>query len=383
MSTSTISTIDSRALEALRSTSTKAVDVFRNTQGGAVDIVSSLQVAETIADLRTLFDTPAIKSRIVSLQDTPLGFRTDSDPKVWNKKKNAYNEPYKWEVVRDCVIEATLRGLQLVGNHFNIMAGRCYVTKEGFEFLIKRVPGLTRFAPTLGIPQTKTNGCIIECTAKWSLNGVDDSCSASIPVKMDDYSGVDQLLGKATRKFLKRCYEQMTGVSVPEGEDDTPTETPEIESTARRPRIARQPENVIATVPPTAPLVAAQPVVVAQPVAPPIPEPQAAPVAQTPLVVMPDPEVEPEPQNEVSESEVVRPEVEAMVKFLEANGATEDVLIEVIKETPAWTPFLDGGKTKINQIKSVDLERMLSKPKILGQLISLVLKRIFEQQAAQ
>jgi hypothetical protein len=122
---------------------------------------------------------------------------------------------------------------------------------------------------------------------------------------------------------------------------------------------------------------------VQQPVTSPLTGPLAAPATQTPLVVMPDPEVEPERQNEVSEAEVVRPEVEAMFKFLDAQGATEDVLIEVIKETPAWTPFLEGGKTKISQIKSAELERMLSKPKILGQLISLVLKRIFEQQAAQ
>ena len=58
----------------------------------------------------------------------------------------------------------------------------------------------------------------MECRATWKLNGSPAGLEVVIPVKTGDYSGADQIIGKATRKFLKRCYEMMCGASVPEGE---------------------------------------------------------------------------------------------------------------------------------------------------------------------
>jgi len=186
--------------------------------GSSGNIIAALQVAESMESLQRLFDDPAIRSRILALQDKAIGFRTDRDPKQKRRGTQECNTPYSYDVVKDCAIEAGLRGLQLVGNQWNIISGRTYCTKEGFEFLIRGLKHVTDFKVNLGVPANKPGGVIIECEGSWNNSGQPQSLKSSIPVKSDDYSSADQLLGKATRKFLKRCYEQMTGNIMPEGE---------------------------------------------------------------------------------------------------------------------------------------------------------------------
>lgn len=202
---------------AIEQATASAVTAFNGaTDGGS--IVAALNLAAAVQDLRDLFSRPEILSRIQALQDTPLGFRTDRDPKIKNKKTGQPNIPYSYDVVQEAAIEAMLRGLQLVGNQFNIISGRFYCTKEGFEALIKKLDFVADFRPSIGVPQTKSGGALIECSATWLQNGKQQSLSATIPVKGDDYSSADQLIGKASRKFLRRCYEVMSGNSMPEGD---------------------------------------------------------------------------------------------------------------------------------------------------------------------
>lgn len=202
---------------AIEQATASAVTAFNGaTDGGS--IVAALNLAAAVQDLRELFSRPEIQSRIQALQDTPLGFRTDRDPRIKNRKTGQGNIPYPYDVVQEAAIEAMLRGLQLVGNQFNIMSGRFYCTKEGFEALIKKLDFVADFRPSIGVPQNKAGGALVECTATWLQNGKQQSLSATIPVKGDDYSGADQLIGKASRKFLRRCYEVMSGNSMPEGE---------------------------------------------------------------------------------------------------------------------------------------------------------------------
>jgi hypothetical protein len=202
---------------AIEQATASAVTAFNGaTDGGS--ILAALNLAAAVQDLRELFSRPEIQSRIQALQDTPLGFRTDRDPRIKNRKTGQANTPYPYDVVQEAAIEGMLRGLQLVGNQFNIISGRFYCTKEGFEALIKKLDFVTDFRPSIGVPQTKAGGALVECTATWLQNGKEQALTAVIPVKGDDYSGADQLIGKASRKFLRRCYEVMSGNSMPEGE---------------------------------------------------------------------------------------------------------------------------------------------------------------------
>ncbi len=214
--------LDPAILTTLSEVSANATTAFSAACMSTGNVAAALEVAGAIEDLRQLFDRPDIQSRIVALQDTAIGFRTDRDPKVFNKKldggKGGYNQPYPYVVVKDCAIEATLRGLQLVGNQINIISQRCYVTREGFEYLIKRRKEITNFVPIVGIPQMRERGCLVECEASWDNAGTKQGIKVTIPVKADDYGTADQHIGKATRKLLKRCYEIMTGNVLPEGD---------------------------------------------------------------------------------------------------------------------------------------------------------------------
>jgi len=207
---------------ALEAAATQAVTGFTAASSGS--ILAQLEVAANIETLRTLFDDPQIKARIIALQDAPIGFRTDRDPKIKNFQTGQNNVPYPYEIVKDIAIEASLRGLMLVGNQFNILASRFYCTKEGFEALIRRLDFVADFRPIIGIPQVKNGGVIIDCSATWKQNGSPRDITASIPIKENKGGTADQYIGKATRKLLKRCYEMMTGNSMDDGdaEDSQP-----------------------------------------------------------------------------------------------------------------------------------------------------------------
>jgi len=190
-----------------------------STLGVSGSFEETFAVADAMMQLRTAI-TPAMMERFLSLQNSRLGFMTDKNPKVWNKKENAYNKPYGPDVVRDCVIEATLRGVRTIGNQFNIIAANCYITKEGFEAKLKKIPHFAEFKPSFSVPKIAAGGAIVECEATWTLNGKPDSMKATIACKGDDYAGSDSYIGKAQRKFYKRVFERLTGTSDPDGEAD-------------------------------------------------------------------------------------------------------------------------------------------------------------------
>lgn len=189
------------------------------TLGIAGSFEATFAVADAMMQLRAAI-TPAMMEKFIALRDCKLGFMTDKNPRVWNKRENKYNEPYSPEVVKDCVIEATLRGVKTIGNQFNIITGTCYITKEGFEYKLKTLDGFSEFKPLFGVPQAKQGGALVECEATWKYKGVADSMKATIACKGDDYAGADSYVGKAQRKFYKRIFERLTGSSDPDGEAD-------------------------------------------------------------------------------------------------------------------------------------------------------------------
>lgn len=212
--------ISTESRESLATVSRAAVAAFSHATD-AGDILAALDLAANVLTLRDLLELPEIKARVQSLQDTPIGFRTDKDPSIMNRRTGQPNKPYDYHIVKDAIVECLLRGLQLVGNQFNIIAGRFYCTKEGFEHLIRQLGKagtIADFRPVIGIPKTSGGGCVIDCSATWSSDGKSYGLEVQIAVKTSESGSTDQYIGKATRKFLKRCYEMMTGSSVPEGD---------------------------------------------------------------------------------------------------------------------------------------------------------------------
>jgi hypothetical protein len=154
------------------------------------------------------------------LMNHKLGFLTDRDP---NKPgKDGVKQPYPKEVVRDCMIEALLRGVHLDGNEFNIIASSCYITLEGCKRKVREFPGVENPEWDCGPPYLdKESGricCLFSC--EWTYNGQrmhlknrKGEAGQIIAQKVEERGGVDFYLGKATRKGLARVFDVLRGLN--------------------------------------------------------------------------------------------------------------------------------------------------------------------------
>lgn len=220
-----MSTNDNTALAVRRGTAVVArIDEIA---GGAMELfkqagsfAAELAVAQAISDMRAAL-TPEVMKPVMALANTDLGFRTDRDPNGPGGKGS-----YSLDVVRECFIEAKLRGFHAIGNEFNIISGRFYAAKAGLRRKVMTWPGLTDFKDHFEVPRNGTGGAIVKCSAKWKLDGSPDAIEEEIPVKVNEYMGADAILGKAQRKLLKRVHDRLGGVSTPDGEVGDAIDTP-------------------------------------------------------------------------------------------------------------------------------------------------------------
>lgn len=206
---------------------------------GDAGFLDALKTAQAIKRMRELL-TPEIMQPIMELMNTPLGFRTDRDPTKRDKNGNPI-KPYSVDQVRECLIESSFRGVPPICNCWNIISERSYITKEGFQYLLKnRVSGFSDLKKEFSIPTMKEGGAIIKCKASWKYNGKSDSIERDIAVRLNAGMGVDAALGKAERKLLATIYSQVTGTEITDGEVDdelvnvTPQKDDATESPLRR-----------------------------------------------------------------------------------------------------------------------------------------------------
>jgi len=171
--------------------------------------VKAFLIASAVQDLKTSLTNEYMKP-IMDLQGNRLGFKTDKDT------AGGYAE----SVVKNCLIEAVLTGVQPFGNQFNIIAGNMYITKEGFGYLLSNIKGLSyEIIPQLPrINEAKTSAAI-SMKVSYSLNGNQKSTKdIDIPVKMNQMMGTDAVIGKATRKARAWLYNTITGSEIADGD---------------------------------------------------------------------------------------------------------------------------------------------------------------------
>lgn len=184
----------------------KATELGISAQSIQSKFERTFTLAEAVGQLREQL-TPAVLKPIMGLQNTSIGFRTD--------KPAGYDEL----TIRDAIIEATLRGLHPCGNEFNIIAGRCYITKEGFEHLLRNIPGLS-YTIIPGIPSIKEGGAVIEMTIRWTYQGNSNEQKLPICVRVNQGMGADAIIGKATRKARAWLHATITGQEIADGDTD-------------------------------------------------------------------------------------------------------------------------------------------------------------------
>jgi len=184
--------------------------------------LSGFQKAFVMATaIQTLKDklTPEYMTPIMALQGSKLGFRSDKDLNADKTK----GPGYPVAVVKDCLIDAVLLGLQATGNEFNIIGGNMYPTKEGFGSLLKTISGL-KYNLTFKNPVTAADGksANVEVIVDWELNGDKNSQTIDFPMKSNAYATSDALIGKATRKARGWLYNYISGTDIADGDVQEP-----------------------------------------------------------------------------------------------------------------------------------------------------------------
>ena len=179
---------------------------------------ATFATALAISELQSLF-TPEVMAPIMNLMNSSLGFLTDRNGRAnW---KGETKPLYSQAVIRDVVIEATLRGFFVVGNEFNVITDRFYAAKNGLRRKVSSFPGLTELRDSYSVPKIiGETGAIVEAEATWKINGKPDNIKRTFAVKGDKYAGSDSYIGKATRKLLAAIHDRLLGVCTPEGDTE-------------------------------------------------------------------------------------------------------------------------------------------------------------------
>lgn len=174
--------------------------------------MQAVRMAHGIRMIKAALTEEFVKQNFLPLQNSALGFLTDKP-----------DGGYPWEVVRDALCEALLRGFMPVNNEFNIISNRFYGAKTGFERIVREWPGIDNLQIDMGVPRLVADkGALVPCEARWLLDGevMSLSCAppkdaggidTSIPVRVNSGMGPDAILGKATRKLYARIYQRLTG----------------------------------------------------------------------------------------------------------------------------------------------------------------------------
>ena len=184
----------------------KAAEAGLLAQNQASQFRRMAMVAGSIKTLRNIL-TPEVMRPIMELQNNPIGFLTDN--------QGGYNI----DTVRDCLIEATLSGVFPVGNEFNIISGRCYITKAGFFHKLKDFPNFT-WIETPDVPQLnrENTGAMVKVHLEWTLNKNKFERTLNLAIRVNRGMGPDAIIGKAIRKARAWLWTTITGQEVPEGE---------------------------------------------------------------------------------------------------------------------------------------------------------------------
>ena len=201
-------------------------------------------LSDAIVQLREAL-SPEYMKPIMALQGNRLGFKTDKD------KETGYPE----NIVKNCLIEAVMFGLQPVGNQFNIIGGNMYATQEGVKYLLDNYPELWydvsfgRIDAELPNYQTAIN-CDVVTSIHWKVGkeALESIHSVTFQIKANKGMNIDAVIGKAKRKAYKWLHDKVTGNPIPDTDDATTFTEHTVESSVtHKPKAGEQKSMFTAT----------------------------------------------------------------------------------------------------------------------------------------
>ena len=160
---------------------------------------------------------------IMALQGTSLGFKTDQDTvkvKEGSKWVTKKGDGYPMEIVKECLIEATFLGLEVTGNQFNIIGGNMYPTREGFGALLDKMKGLKKNFTYTNIQQPAGQKvAYVKVRIDWQFDGeTPKKQEIEFPIKSNEYTSYDALIGKAERKAKRWLCNTIKGTDISDGD---------------------------------------------------------------------------------------------------------------------------------------------------------------------
>ena len=217
---STVSTTETKTELSVKDQATQALEVaVKSARTGleeAVgDIAKGIATARGIREIKNALNDDIMKD-FMMLMNSPHGFKSD--------KKDG-GDFYKVEVVRDCMIDAFLKGAKVVNNEFNIIVGQCYLTKNFFERKIKELPYIRDLKYSIGTAaKAGAKSAAMPGQASWfdTRDGeaheahftVTEAGDFRIVVNAWDGSSPSELYGKGESRLLRRIYKQMSGFDI-------------------------------------------------------------------------------------------------------------------------------------------------------------------------
>ncbi len=182
---------------------------------GAKRLGSQIACALAMQDMQSLLlnGGQRMAALLDSMQNNPMYFKAD--------------QKYPSTVVAECVTQACMLGLDVIGNQFNIIQGRFYLTKEGLDKLLcdmgiphavvchpyRQGESIKGGVDRNGRQMADINMVIIPVTLSWMENGKDFTQELEFQVRMNANTTPDNVNGKATRKAYKWLYDKISSQS--------------------------------------------------------------------------------------------------------------------------------------------------------------------------
>lgn len=156
---------------------------------------------------------------IMELKGNQLGFLTDEQ----TRRKGV---AYPAETVRDCAVEAILRGLMLTGKEWMILFDQCYTCANGYQRLVEEYPGITDLRCANTPPFAQGGQTCVKCSASWKIKGEGNMLRGAngepyqiYAVTVNAGMGPDGIIGKARRRLYKAIHQLLSGTVFTEPDD--------------------------------------------------------------------------------------------------------------------------------------------------------------------
>lgn len=164
--------------------------------------------------------TPEVMKYVMKLQGKPHGFLTDRDKgKKLERGRYEEGEGYDIETVTECLIIACAKGAHVMGNEFNIIKAKVYLTREYYASRNDEILGAPNWSAKLVDIVRKGGAALGRGMVWWRDSAGEHKFSADFEVKTDPESTYDFIKGKWERRAYRMIFEKNTGVRVESDEE--------------------------------------------------------------------------------------------------------------------------------------------------------------------